>query len=210
MSTTQLVQDILDSDEGFRKQFDKNDPSYHGGDTTVVRTGGASVPKGMEAHANWQDLPETAPAAPVDYGPEVARLMALRSNYDQLKKTMTGLPMAVDLISKGSQKLKTDPLVNTDDARAKIEEQIKQDEAKRDKAIADIKSVMEPITDPDMDEMKATIQELIDQSMGAREMDKEKCFDWASAIKRVQQTIFAQMKKLLQDIKDEKKKATAK
>ena len=40
----------------------------------------------MEAHANWQDLPEAPPAAPVPYGPEVARLMALRSNYDQLKK----------------------------------------------------------------------------------------------------------------------------
>ena len=34
--------------------------------------------------------------------------------------------MAVDLISKGSQKLKTDPLVNTDELRAKIEEQMKQ------------------------------------------------------------------------------------
>ena len=42
-----LGQKMQESNEEFRKQFDPNDPNYHGGPTTAVPTGGARIPENM-------------------------------------------------------------------------------------------------------------------------------------------------------------------
>ena len=55
--------------------------------TLLVPLGGQTVPKGMEAHADWKALPEApTDAAETDYGPEYNRLMELRTFFGDLKK----------------------------------------------------------------------------------------------------------------------------
>jgi hypothetical protein len=204
--TTQLVNDMVESDAEFRKQFDRSDPNYHGGDSTAVPLGGQTVPKGMEAHADWKALPEApTDAAETDYGPEYNRLMELRTFFGDLKKALSVLPVHVEAASKYSKKAATASTAE----KAKLETETQEEDLKREKVVADIEVMLKGREGGVFDEMVPTIAELLKQSADAPTYDKEKYFDWATAMKRMQQQCFAEMKKLLQDIKEAKKKATA-
>merc|ERR1719337_98662 len=56
----QFHKDLEESGDAFANQFKRDDPNFHGGNTTVVPTGGSRVPESMggAAAGDWRELPE--------------------------------------------------------------------------------------------------------------------------------------------------------
>jgi hypothetical protein len=85
-----LAQKMEESSEEFKKQFDPNSASYHGGIQTVVPTGGDRVPESMPTMYPEGYNPNQAQEA-VDYGEEYRKVETVRGIYLNLKKELAKL-----------------------------------------------------------------------------------------------------------------------
>ena len=87
----QTLEDMLESDQKFRAQFDPNSAEYHKGDPTPVPMGGQRVPEGVS------ELPEhPVEEAKVPTSPEYERVMSTRSYLQEFKKTISLVCPAVE------------------------------------------------------------------------------------------------------------------
>eukprot|EP01043_Picozoa_sp_COSAG02_P040036 COSAG02_NODE_3207_length_7169_cov_2.626874_4_plen_353_part_00 len=107
MSLAQQAADMLASDEGFRNQFDRNHPDFHGDLSRVVDTGGSRVPEWGKDHANWKALAvrEDEPKTLDSYGPEWDAAVELRSNLETLKNHVQGLCAPLEAVVKAQEKI---------------------------------------------------------------------------------------------------------
>lgn len=74
--STGMMGDAVFSSEAFKRQFDKTDPSFHGGDPTPVPLGGNRVPQGMEGPAENEGPAKLEEAS---LGPSFQSISNLRS-----------------------------------------------------------------------------------------------------------------------------------
>ena len=90
-----LGQKMQESNEEFRKQFDPNDPNYHGGPTTAVPTGGARIPENMQAMYP-EGFDPNQPQVEIDYGEDYRQIESNRQVYLNLKKELAKLGPIVE------------------------------------------------------------------------------------------------------------------
>ena len=124
-SLAQQAADMLASDEGFRNQFDRNHPDFHGDVARAVDTGGSRVPEWGKAHANWKELAvrEDDDAPLESYGPEWEAAVALRDSMGELKKAVQGLCAPLEAVVKAQEKLNgLDALIKAQEAPPSAEE----------------------------------------------------------------------------------------
>ena len=93
----EIVKQILESDERFRKGFDKNSECYHGGDPTPVPLGGSRIPEGMTEYQTVTEEEKT----PDD--PRYSKVMELRTSLQEFKKVVSGVCPAVETKIRISQ-----------------------------------------------------------------------------------------------------------
>eukprot|EP00003_Mantamonas_plastica_P032174 TRINITY_DN864_c0_g1_i3.p1 TRINITY_DN864_c0_g1~~TRINITY_DN864_c0_g1_i3.p1 ORF type:complete len:154 (+),score=32.99 TRINITY_DN864_c0_g1_i3:199-660(+) len=78
------VKDLVENEEMFRSQFDRESETYHGGDERQVDIGGDQVPEGMDGEEVIQ------PSGPVvlTYGKKHDDVVAFRAKLGDVKKAM--------------------------------------------------------------------------------------------------------------------------
>ena len=119
MSVAQQLQDMIDSDDQFRAQFDPASEHWHG-DANLEPVNAdpvKKIPKGMEAHKNWQAFKEQeAPdfsvacnlpsaAAAETFGAKFEALTTLRAQMTTLKKAVQSMCAPVDKVVTAKEKL---------------------------------------------------------------------------------------------------------
>lgn len=101
----QLLQDILESEEQFHNQFDRNSATFHGGDPTAVPIGGERVPESMPTVYDKAYIEKVSAASSdiTQYGPEYVDIHETRELLLELKKTLAKLciPIEAKLRIKG-------------------------------------------------------------------------------------------------------------
>lgn len=193
MADPSLAQDAKESDDAFRAQFDPSNPEHHGSsDTRVINTSSVkAVPKGMEDHANWQDLPEVAPE-PQDFGPEWERLKTLREGYNNVKKAVghVNVRLAASLSKPGNAALAqsfVDGVGELEAAGAKYFEAGSEDRAETDAVLAAANTFVGDARPSDPETLKEQHQQFKDQT------------------KKFTTRLFADARKLLAEMKAAKK-----
>lgn len=87
----QALEDMLESDQKFRAQFDRNDQNFHKGDPTPVPIGGQRVPEGVS------ELPDhPVEESKIPASAEYERVMSTRSFLQEFKKTVSLVCPAVE------------------------------------------------------------------------------------------------------------------
>jgi hypothetical protein len=196
-----MEQALEESREEFKKQFDRSNPNYHGGDPRPVKVNEATVPDNMRTNQlEWSEAP---PTEVVDYGPEYTRVEKMRNDLGELKKLLVGVVPPLESIVRLKVKLATSP----DDQKPKVQAQIDQDIQKRDAAIDALLKFGElEWFQPGKEyaSQQAVIQEI---GLNARHdfVNAEELFEFGSQAKREGQKLFAEQKVLLQRLKDIKK-----
>eukprot|EP01013_Petalomonas_cantuscygni_P003588 TRINITY_DN1378_c0_g1_i2.p1 TRINITY_DN1378_c0_g1~~TRINITY_DN1378_c0_g1_i2.p1 ORF type:complete len:281 (+),score=47.21 TRINITY_DN1378_c0_g1_i2:55-897(+) len=111
-----LAKDMVESDAAFRAQFDRSNPTYHGGLAESVPVnpsaeaapgavfGGGRIPESMGGGILGAGAAAagatSASAASGEFGPEVDFLMAARSTLGELKASLTAVGPALDAVVK--------------------------------------------------------------------------------------------------------------
>eukprot|EP01006_Ploeotia_vitrea_P028562 TRINITY_DN61241_c0_g1_i1.p1 TRINITY_DN61241_c0_g1~~TRINITY_DN61241_c0_g1_i1.p1 ORF type:complete len:251 (-),score=140.28 TRINITY_DN61241_c0_g1_i1:74-826(-) len=179
-------------DPEFAKQFDRNNPEWHNSQRSdeAVVLGGAKIPKGMEAHANWQDLPEVAPAPPQDFGPEYNRIKAVREDFNAVKKAISKMmPLIANVVR----------LVPVKDKKPKTWAKALR---LRDEALAKVVA-LQPKFD-DQAEYKEALQEVIEGAKRAEEYNANTHQTYKEKTTRFTQLIFRVQREMMQDMKKAK------
>lgn len=98
---------MLASDAGFRNQFDREHPDFHGDLSRDVDIGGSRIPEWGKDHANWKKLAvrEDEPKTLDSYGPDWDAAVELRTNLEMLKKQVQGLCAPLEAVVKAQEKI---------------------------------------------------------------------------------------------------------
>jgi len=198
-SNNNLGEDISASDSAFRSQFDKSHPSYHGGIATTVPIGGKNIPAGLEGTPDWQSLPEVAPAETPNYGPEYEAVERLRNGLGELKKALTAFVTPVEAIIKLNS--------SHADADEKQQKAVAAEIAKRDTAIAAIRSYKPLLLGSPYEKKIDALENLIalaeqtEKESKESKDNKELGFEFGVQVKRQTQAIFSEQKELLEKLK---------
>lgn len=101
-----LGEQMQQSEESFRKQFDPTSPEYHKGLETVVPVGGVRVPESMSTmHPEGYD--PTKVQQVIDYGEEYKQIENSRNVYQNLKKDLAKLGPIVEAFLRHEDHFKT-------------------------------------------------------------------------------------------------------
>uniref|UniRef100_A0A0G4HWG1 Uncharacterized protein n=1 Tax=Chromera velia CCMP2878 TaxID=1169474 RepID=A0A0G4HWG1_9ALVE len=188
---------MLESNEEFRKQFDRNSATFHNGDPTPVGVGGKQLPKGLEGERlDWENLPEAPPAEPEDFGPEVERLMAKRNAVGDFKKAIEAVCKPIDNILKlqAGEQTPTTPALIEKQQKAKLA------------AVSALEAFLSIFSDDE--ERKQLIESIAVEAKGEF-ASREAYGDFLLRMKRHQSAQFNAQKSLLQDIKKAKQEYKA-
>ena len=82
-SISQLAEQIAESNEAFREQFDRNSSTFHNGLSEPVPTGGTKLPASMPTE--FPAEPQLSQEATY-FGPEYEKASSLRDSFTELKK----------------------------------------------------------------------------------------------------------------------------
>mmetsp|Transcript_63376 Transcript_63376/g.136319 ORF Transcript_63376/g.136319 Transcript_63376/m.136319 type:complete len:251 (-) Transcript_63376:81-833(-) len=200
-----MCQALAESGGEFAKQFDRNDPEFHGDIKPAVPLGGASVPESMggAAAANWRDLPEVQATIEPEYGPEYHALMDTYERINRCKKAISVLNKPVE----NAMKVRLQYKDAQGDDRTACESRLKGEEAKRDGALDAAAVIIDSIDMSLLSERtRSCVAEVVSQGKYSFE-DKDTFGDYMLVLQRCNQAMFADQKKLLQKIKDIKKAA---
>eukprot|EP01119_Soliformovum_irregulare_P004391 TRINITY_DN15381_c0_g1_i1.p1 TRINITY_DN15381_c0_g1~~TRINITY_DN15381_c0_g1_i1.p1 ORF type:complete len:200 (+),score=59.99 TRINITY_DN15381_c0_g1_i1:94-693(+) len=193
-------QSMLESDESFRAQFDKNSATHHGGLTTAVPLGGGRVPEGLKGQEDWTKLPEQpVEQKEEDYGPEYAATFKLRTDLEKLKKALANLNPPLDALLK----LRTQKVAADASQHTKFDTAIGKETKKRDEAIANIRSLEPLFVGTDYDINNAAMEEILSGAL--KELNQEQLTDYMLGARRQSQKIFNEQKALLEKLKQLKK-----
>jgi len=157
------------------------------------------VPKGMEAHADWMNLPEQPVVAePTDFGPKYKAIEQRRKALMVLKKTLAAISPPIASILANRALLQT--VEGQPEKVAKLEALIESNKKARDAALETLKKETQEIKDL---EYGPQIEALIERA--TQPMDKADHVAFEDTAKKLGQAIFRETNKGMQDLKAAKK-----
>eukprot|EP00762_Andalucia_godoyi_P006564 ANDGO_04970.mRNA.1 hypothetical protein DDB_G0281819 len=186
---------MSEDDAAFRSQFDRSSEDFHNGTPTPVPVGGQRVPETMQAHANWQSMP-IVEQTPENWGPEHDRLMKLRNDLGDLKKTISALGIPVEGCAKARQS-------------GAPEDVLMELQAKRDTAIANMVAMKPVFEGTEYSQKCNVIDTIAKEAVEAQDLEQEQYLNYMMRIKQHTTKIFGEQKTLLEQIKAEKKRVQA-
>jgi len=194
------AEDIRASDEAFRKQFDPNDASYHGGILGPVPIGGSRVPKGLELEHDWQKLPikEDSENNKVSYGPEYDLVEKTRNELGELKKALSSVNAPVDALAALRAKLATSP-------DEKVQKSIELEEQKLTKALEVLEAFKSIFPKDSEFGSKGEVIDEVAKAAVLKITTKEEQFEFGTLVKKHTSQIFREQKTLLERMKKLKK-----
>lgn len=174
-------------------------------DSKPIPVGGSRVPVGMEAHANWKDLPEQATSVVngADISAAYVEAETKRNQLGEIKKLLAAVSNPVAAIFKNQT-----ILANTQDEekRAKIQTLITQEEGKRDEIIKGLRDFQSKGFAANASEFGAALARILDTTPASSEMEQMNHVKWNDEVKKTSQQIFREQTKLMEVMKAEKKK----
>ena len=192
MDLNPMIEDMLDSDEAFRAQFDRANPQFHGGDPTPVAVGGSRVPASMPTEVDPNAAPEDTPT-----DPEYHRIQEARTALLEFKKALSLIPKSIEAQLRAKQfkdpaKREAEVAERTQALAQTVEQVWQQKESLR--VYADVLTNYEP-----------EISELI--RAGAADFPGKKEYgDYMFLVSKFSQKLFKEAQKLLQQLKDIKRR----
>lgn len=173
------------------------------------------VPDSMKAdNGNWRELPEAQVEILPEYGPEHDRLVALRTELEQLKRTINTIGPFVEARMRCAAKLKNEGLSESEEVMLMTQDEDAR--KKRDAAFESIQRVVEKIEDTDAStsetiksRLEAVVKEIVEK--GSKDFSgKDEYAEYWGFLRHQTQKIFAEQKKLLERIKVIKRQAQQK
>ena len=171
-------------------------------DSRPLPVGGSRVPPGMEAHSDWQSLPEqevkVVPSS--EYGTEYVEAEQTRNGLGELKKAISAILPPVAAIDANNA-LASLPSTS-DDKKAEIARLNTTETQRRDTAIAHLRTLapLFPASSP----YPAAIEQVAERSV-MQSMDREQFMRFQEYIKVHTTSIFREQGNLLQRMKAIKK-----
>lgn len=205
IDTTAMIEDMLDSDEAFRKQFDRSDPTFHAGIETPVPLGGGRVPESMggAAMADWRALPEDTLAIEPEYPPEYHSAMETYEKMGKVKKAISIINKPVE----NAMKIRHQYQEAEGEDKTAMESRLNGAEKERDGALASMKALFDLVDGPEVSDRSRSIVKEVYERGHYDFQEKDAYGEYMTALQRCNQAIFADQKLLLQKIKDMKKAA---
>eukprot|EP00439_Symbiodinium_sp_Y106_P028487 s185_g3.t1 len=194
----QFCRDLAESGAEFAEQFDRSNPKFHNGNPTAVPLGGARVPDSLAASMaqaeskNWRDMPDAPLSLEDDYGAPKWALSAL----------------AIAVVNKPveiAMRLRCQYRDAEGDDKVAYESRLKGAENDRDGALdAATVTILGMSSDVISERCRKCVEDVV--AKGKFEfVDKETYGEYIQVLKRANQEIFMDQKRLLQRIKDVKK-----
>jgi hypothetical protein len=207
MDPVQFQKDLDESGDAFAKQFERDDPNFHNGNTTAVPTGGSRVPESMGGASapDWRDLSENQLSIEPEYPPEYHTAMAQYEIFGKIKKCISVLNKPVE----NAYKVRLQYKGCEGDDKVAMESRLKGEEKLRDGALDAGQALFGQLDQTLLsDRAKSTIQEVMERGRFPFE-DRDTLGDYMTVLQRGNQALFADQKKLLEKIKKIKKEAAA-
>eukprot|EP00003_Mantamonas_plastica_P032173 TRINITY_DN864_c0_g1_i2.p3 TRINITY_DN864_c0_g1~~TRINITY_DN864_c0_g1_i2.p3 ORF type:complete len:253 (+),score=100.51 TRINITY_DN864_c0_g1_i2:199-957(+) len=193
------VKDLVENEEMFRSQFDRESETYHGGDERQVDIGGDQVPEGMDGEEVIQ------PSGPVvlTYGKKHDDVVAFRAKLGDVKKAMSDVILKVDAVAK---MLRSIAKGIPEEKKEKAEKVLAARQAKLEASCEELRAFKEEISDEKYAEDYADmIEDVVEASLNRFPMSQQNFFDYSLEVKVHQTKIVRDQKDLLADIKAIKK-----
>ncbi|CAD8080439.1 unnamed protein product [Paramecium sonneborni] len=105
MDQSNFQKDLIESEEAFIEQFDRNSANYHHGNPTAVPVGGQRIPDSMPTMYPEQ-VQENASQNEQDFGPEYKQLMQYKEILDLLKKSLNKISAHHEALLRNQESLK--------------------------------------------------------------------------------------------------------
>ncbi|CAE7905563.1 unnamed protein product [Symbiodinium necroappetens] len=203
----QFCRDLAESGAEFAEQFDRSHPKFHNGNPTAVPLGGARIPDSLAASMaqaeskNWRDMPDAPLSLEDDYGPEHKMLMDAHKTLNECKKAIAVVNKPVEV----AMRLRCQYRDAEGDDKVAYESRLKGAENDRDGALdAATVTILGMSSDVISDRCRQCVEDVV--AKGKFEfVDKETYGEYIQVLKRANQEIFMDQKRLLQRIKDVKK-----
>lgn len=208
MDMAAIARAFAESGDEFRNQFNRESEEFHNGISVPVPTGGAKIPESMAkgAPTNWQDLPEVQFAIEPEYPPAYHHLMQNYERLNMVKKAMSTLNKPVEACMRARLQYKKAVGDDQDDQTAMLG-RMKGEEAIRDGALEACKESLKGCDQSLLsDRTRSCVADVVDRGHFNFE-DRDTFGEYMTVLQRCNQAIFADQKKLLQQIKDIKKAA---
>lgn len=202
----QFCRDLAESGADFAEQFDRDSATFHGGVTTAVPLGGASVPESMGGAAakDWEALPIAPMAIEEDFGPDFHEAMAAHTRLGECKKAISVLNKPVEMAMRVRCQYKE---AEDEESKTAMLSRMKGAEDQRDGALAAATETILTMSDKDVSERtRSCVQDVVDRGKFHFE-DKETFGEYMQVLQRANQAIFRDQKFLLARLKDIKKAA---
>lgn len=174
------------------------------------------VPDSMKEGApqDWRDLPEAQVEILPQYGAEHDNLVALRTELEQMKRTINAIGPFCETRLRCTQKLKKGGISEEETVATTAQDE--EARKKRDAAFESIKLVVSKIEETDASTLETTktrleaiVNDVVEK--GSKDFQsKEEFAEYWGFLRQQTSKIFAEQKKLLERIKVIKKAATAK
>ncbi|CAJ1332270.1 unnamed protein product [Effrenium voratum] len=200
----QFCRDLAESGAEFAEQFERGNPKFHNGNPMAVPLGGARLPDSLACagvEANWRDLPDAPLSLEDDYGPEYKRLMDAHKTLNDCKKAIAVVNKPVEI----AMKLRCQYRDSQDEDKCAYESRLKGAENDRDGALsAATETILGMSNDVISERCRSCVADVV--SKGQFEfIDKETYGEYIQVLKRANQEIFMDQKRILAKIKEIKK-----
>lgn len=204
----QFCRDLAESGAQFAEQFDRSHPKFHGGNPTAVPLGGDRVPESLAASMggeaevkNWRDLPDAPLSLEDDYGPDYKRWMDAHKTLNDCKKAIAVVNKPVEV----AMKLRVQYTEAEGEDKSAYQGRLKGAENDRDGALdAATATILGMSPEVISERCRSCVEDVVKK--GKFEfIDKETYGEFIQILKRANQEIFMDQKRILQKIKDIKK-----
>jgi len=208
----QFCRDLAESGADFAEQFDRSNPNFHNGNPTAVPLGGARVPESLAA--SMGKTPEEVQAAGYkalfeeptlsledDYGPEYKKWMEAHRTLNDCKKAIAVVNKPVEVAMKLRVQYKE---AEGEDKSAYLS-RLKGAENDRDGALSSAtETILGMSSEVISDRCRSCVKDVVQKGQ-FQFIDKEGYGEYIQVLKRANQEIFMDQKRILQKIKDIKK-----
>ena len=205
---TEIEKALAESEDEFKKQFDPNFIYYHNGDARPVPIGGnripASMPTVFDENAKQEAEPEN-----VNYGPEYDERYALREHLSNLKKVLSNVVKPLEAILRHRETFEKKGNPDNKSHLEKLQQNVDEEVVKLKGVIKDLLPLIDIIQKTEFsDKYTQTLKEIVEQSQSDYK-NKEDLMEYAFRVKKTAQSVFADMGKILEQMKKIKKEKQA-
>ncbi|CAD8075447.1 unnamed protein product [Paramecium primaurelia] len=198
MDQSNFQKDMIESEEAFIEQFDRNSANFHQGNPTVVPVGGQRIPESMPTMYPEQDLQNYLNPQEQDFGPEYKLLMQYKEVLDLLKKSLNKISAHHEALLRNQENLK----------KSENQVQIQKFQGLIDTEKANLKNTIQQLEGHtqfilQQDRFQNKYNELLQiLSLAYKSYNsKEELFEFGTLIKNMTSLIFKDNQKLTEDIK---------